>query len=280
MVTEKLMTYGTFVRINGLDIHAWEMGIGSPILLIHGFMGTTCDWRFNVPRLSKRFSVHAFDLTGFGYSEKPLDFNYTSDGYADFVRAFLIARNIRKAVLAGNSLGGQIALKTCLKYPDSVAGLVLIDSGSYPGSVQSPVIRSIKIPVVGELIMALVSRTAVKAMLRTVIFHDGSFATDDVIDYYYKVYKTVNARRIPPIVVRNMVKDEPRISAALSEIKCPTLVLWGAQDRVISPLRAKSFTRDIINASALIIDHAGHMPQVEKAETVNNAIIDFVTKHC
>jgi pimeloyl-ACP methyl ester carboxylesterase len=173
-------------------------------------------------------------------------------------------------------MGGQIALMTCLKYPDRVTGLVLIDSGGYPQSMEFLPFKLLEIPVIGEISMALINRTIIQTMLKRGIYFDGSFATDEVITNYCNVYGTVNARRMPPIIMRTIVKDEEYIASHLNNIKCPALIIWGAEDRVISSLRAEMFRRDISNASVVILPQAGHMPQIEKSKAVNKALIDFL----
>jgi pimeloyl-ACP methyl ester carboxylesterase len=268
---------GTFIKINGLNIHVLAAGNGMPVVLIHGFMGMAYDWRFNIRQLGKHFSVYALDLPGFGYSDKPLTFDYTSNGYAEFIASFLDAYRIERAVLVGNSMGGQIALMSCLRYPERVARLVLIDSGGYPQSVEFLPFKLLKVPVIGEISMALVNRTIIKIILSKGIYFDGSFATDGVINNYHRVYGTANARKMPPIIMRSVMKDEAYITSHLNGIKCPTLIIWGAEDRVISPSRAEMFRRDISGASVVMISQAGHMPQVEKSKTVNKAVIDFLT---
>lgn len=275
---EELAKYGSFIRINGVNSHVWEMGSGIPLVFIHGFMGAAYDWRFNIPELGKHFAVKAFDLPGFGYSDKPLDFPYSSEGYADFVKAYLDECSIKKAVLVGNSIGGQIALGTCLKYSDRVSALILIDSGGYPGSMRLLLFRLLKIKIIGALMMSLITRSAVRYVLMNDILRDGSIVTDDAINYYYNVYKTADARKIPPVVVRNMIKDERCIYSKLNEIKCPTLVIWGAQDKVIPPYYAELFKEEISTAKLMIVEDAGHMPHVDKAKVVNDAVIDFVNK--
>jgi pimeloyl-ACP methyl ester carboxylesterase len=268
---------GNFRKINNLNIHVLAVGNGTPVVLIHGFMGMAYDWRFNIRELGKHFSVYALDLPGFGYSDKPLNYDYTSNGYAEFIASFLNAYRIERAVLVGNSMGGQIALMAGLKYPDRVTGLVLIDSGGYPHSVEFLPFKLLEVPVIGEISMALINRTIIKIMLKRDIYFDGSFATDEVINNYHNVYGTVNARKMPPTIMRKIMKDEEYIASNLENIKCPTLIIWGAADRVISPSRAEMFRIDISGASTLIIPQAGHMPQIEKSEVVNKAVIDFLT---
>jgi len=272
------MQRGTFKKINGLNIHVLNAGNGLPVVLVHGYMGMAYDWRYNIKELGQHFSVYALDLPGFGYSEKPLTFDYTSNGYAEFIISFLDTYRIKRAVLVGNSMGGQIVLMACLKYPERVAGLVLIDSGGYPQSVQFVPFKILKVPVIGEISMALVSRTVIRTMLRRGIYFKSSFVTDEVIDNYYSVYCTVNARKMPPVIMRSVMKDEAGIILHLDEINCPTLIIWGAEDRVISPAKAEMFHRDIKDASLLMVPGAGHMPQVEKSRTVNRALIGFMSK--
>jgi pimeloyl-ACP methyl ester carboxylesterase len=275
---EELLKYGSFTRINGLNSHVWEVGSGISLVFIHGFMGAAYDWRFNIPELGKHFAVKAFDLPGFGYSDKPLDFPYSSEGYADFVKAYLDGCSIKKAVMVGNSMGGQIALGTCLKYPDRVSALILVDSGGYPGSVRLLLFRLLKNPILGMVMMSVITPSAFGYVLKNDILCNASLVTDETINYYYNVYKTANARKIPSVVVRNMIKDEHYIHSRFNEIKCPTLVIWGAQDKVIPPFYAELFKEELTNAKLMIVEAAGHMPQVDKAKVVNDAVIDFVNK--
>jgi len=266
---------GAFQDINGIKTHVCESGAGAPLILIHGFMGTYCDWRRNIPELARHFAVTAFDLPGFGYSDKPVDFPYTADSYASFLVALMDKLNISKATLVGNSLGGQIVLTACLKYPDRISSLVLIDSGGYPGSVKFPLFRLLKPPILGEVLMSMISPIAIRYTLRS-IFKDKSSVTGDIVSYYYNVYKTANARNVPPAVIRNVAANETEITERLKEINCPVLIVWGAQDKVIPVKYAHMFNQSITNSRLLIIDKAGHLPQIDKAENINQAIMDFL----
>ncbi len=270
--------YGTFSRVDNLNIHLLSAGQGTPVVLIHGFMGMAFDWRCSIPELGKRFSVYAMDLPGFGLSDKPLNFDYSSKGYAEFIGSFLDFFNIRRTVLVGNSMGGQIALMACLKYPDRVSALVLIDSGGYPQSVEFLFFKMLQVPVIGETSMALLDRNIIRIMLRKGIYYDDSQATDEIVNAYSAVYHTINARKTPPRVMRSIMRDEAYIASRLNEIKCRTLIIWGAEDKVIASSRAEMFHHDIRQSSVLTVREAGHMPQVEKPEIVNEAIIRFLSK--
>jgi len=228
---ESLVEYGCFANVGGHRIHIWEEGAGKPVVMIHGFTGTTYDWRNNFKELSGRFAVFALDLPGFGYSAKPLDFNYTPEGFADFVISYKDSRSIEDTVLVGHSMGGFIAVTACLKHPERVSRLILLDPGGNPRFLP---FRLMKLAIVGELLISLTYQFAVKETLKGVLY-DSSLVTSDAVDSYCNVYRTENAMITPLIVIRNLAKESPLSPEVLNHVRCPTLVIWGTNDKVIPP---------------------------------------------
>ena len=98
------------------------------MVLIHGFGSNTYTWRRNVDELGRRFRVFAIDLKGFGLTEKPKDGQYHLSAYTEHLLAFLDELKLEKPVLVGNSMGGAVALRLALLYPDRVGGIVLVDA--------------------------------------------------------------------------------------------------------------------------------------------------------
>ncbi len=278
-----LVDYGSFTTIDGLNIHVrvegLEKGNKTPIILIHGFTASLYTWRFNIEELGKEFPVYALDLPGFGYSDKPEDFQYDLDGYADFIVKFMDAMKIRRAILVGNSMGGGIAMKTALNHPERVAKLVLIDSIGYAEVKRRFLVFALmQYPVVGEILMSLNHRSVVERSLKGGPYYDTSFVTDDVVDSYYNVYKTEYARKVPLIVMKNLTKNYPFKEGDLKDIKAPTLVIWGSNDNLISVDVVENFTRDIKGSSAVVFPETGHMPQEEKSDLVNGLIKNFANE--
>jgi pimeloyl-ACP methyl ester carboxylesterase len=275
----ELVEYGSFTTIDGMNIHVWVKGSGTPVILVHGFTSNLFTWRFNTEELAKEFAVSALDLPGFGYSDKPLDFDYTLDGYADFIVSFMDAMKIRKAVLVGNSMGGGISLTTTLNYPDRVDKLVLVDSMGYPRGPDEKhflPFALMGIPTLGEILMSFNYRFVVEQSLKGGPYYDNSFVTDDVVDAYYDVYKTENAQKTPLLVIRNILSTEPLGEDVIKGVDVPTLIIWGENDNLIPARDAEYFARDIADSKAIVIPEAGHMPHEEKAELVNSLISDFV----
>jgi pimeloyl-ACP methyl ester carboxylesterase len=273
-----LVDSGTFKEIDGMQIHLEHEGSGPPIILIHGYTSNLITWRFNTRELAaKGFSVWALDLPGFGYSDKPKDFGYTLADYADFMAKFMDAEGIKKAVLVGNSMGGNIAIETYLKYPDRVERLVLIDSGGYPEEEGGFFLFNLmQYPVAGDILMSFNYRWVIKQSMLSGIYYDNKFVTDDVIDSYYKVYKTENGRKGPLWVGRAIDWSHDLTADMIKTIAVPTLVIWGKEDTLIPVTDADLFGRDIAGSRVIVIGEAGHMPHEEKAEIVNGLISDFV----
>lgn len=271
-----LVSYGTFEKVDGMEIHMEHEGTGTPVILIHGYTATVYTWRLNIRELGKRSSVWSLDLPGFGYSDKPRDFDYTLAGYADFMVKFMDAMGIKKAVLVGNSMGGGVAMETYLKYPDRVEKLVLIDSMGYPENEGFILFTLMKYSVIGEVLMSFNYRWVIRDSLMSGIYYNNAFVTDDVVDSYYNVYRTENGRKAPLWVGRRIDDATDLNTEKIKKITVPTLVIWGKEDTLIPVSHAEYFKRDIPGAEVRIIADAGHLPHEEHADVVNKLISDFI----
>jgi pimeloyl-ACP methyl ester carboxylesterase len=135
LLPHSLAKTGQFVSIGGIDTCYERHGSGPPLILTPAGGSHTSTWRFNIGALSSSHEVWTLDLPGSGYSDKPAAFPYTHQSYAEFVRDFMRTMGIPKSVVAGQSLGGAVALEFALDFPERTAGLVLIDAGGYPRGV-------------------------------------------------------------------------------------------------------------------------------------------------
>jgi pimeloyl-ACP methyl ester carboxylesterase len=219
--------------------------------------------------------VIAIDLKGFGFSGKP-DGDYSRRAQAVLVGHLLDFLKIDKAWLCGNSMGGEVALNFALMNPDRVDGLILIDSGGVkvPGS-GSLAPAYVKMPVVGRVLtgLALRSDKLVREGLEK-SFYDRAKVTDERVANYYRPLKTRNGQ-LAALRAR-LQADQFPIEADLDKIKLPTLIIWGAEDRLI-PIAAGQKMKSLIKGSELmVVENCGHLPQEEVPERVADEIITFV----
>ena len=115
------------VEVQGLPTRYLAAGEGPPLVLLHALGESALDWRWVLPALTRTYSVYAPDLPGFGDSAKPL-VDYSPTFFARFISGYLDALGLERAAVAGNSLGGLVALRLALSEPERVSALGLIDS--------------------------------------------------------------------------------------------------------------------------------------------------------
>lgn len=270
---------GHFVAVRGMDAYYERHGSGSPLVLIAPGGSHTSTWRFNVGALSLSHEVWTLDLPGSGYSDKLATFAYTHRSYAEFVRDFMTAVGIPKAVVAGQSLGGTVALEFALDFPERTAGLVLIDAGGYPHRGTPGVPRSMGYRTMDAILMSFSSYPKVVQSFFSYLYRDPTpFARDSAhVAEICAINRTPNARKAWYWMQRALHFDFalPDVSR-IKSVAVPTLILWGRDDRVVDVRTATRFQQDIAGSQLVVIDHAGHSVHEEKPEEVNRAIASFL----
>ena len=266
---------GKFIQIDSQNIRYLDAGSGTPLVFIHGFGSSIFSWRKNLGPISKHHRVCAPDLPGFGYSDKPLDADYTVDGYADFVIQFMDSLHIKKAVLVGHSLGGGIALLTSLKYPSRVQSLILLDTEAYP--IKPPLMLTVaKLPGIRSIIHRAIGEWVIRMSLKR-SYYDHGLISDRLVDEYYRPFLTENGKAAPIKVLQAMdfeqLKELPR---RYRRIRKKTLIIWGQEDRISRIHLAHKLKKDLRNSKLKIIPASGHLVHEEKPEVVNRAILNFV----
>jgi len=266
---------GKFIQIDSQNIRYLDAGSGTPLVFIHGFGSSIFSWRKNLDPLSKHHRVCAPDLPGFGYSDKPLNADYTIDAYADFIIQFMDKLQIKKAVLVGHSLGGGIALLTCLKYPSRVQSLILLDTEAYP--ITPPLMLTVaKLPGIRSIIHRAIGEWVIRISLKRSYF-DQALITDRLVDEYYQPFLTENGKIAPIKVLQAMDFEKLKVlPRRYRRIRKKTLIIWGEEDRISRLHLAHKLKKDLRYSKLKIIPASGHLVQEEKPAVVNHAILNFV----
>ena len=266
-----------FAEIDGVRIHYQEKGVGTPLVLLHGFTSSTYSWKDIFEPLSRTFRVIAVDLKGFGFSGKP-DGDYTRRAQAQLVAHLLDHLKIERAWLVGSSMGGEIALNVALANPQHLAGLILIDSAGVEvkgGSSLAP--AYVRIPFVGRALaaLALTSDKLVREGLEKSFFDDAKI-TNERVAHYYRPLRT-RGGQLAALRARTQAEQFP-VEQDLGRVNARTLIIWGAEDSVI-PLAAGRTMNSLIKTSKLvIIEKCGHLPQEEMPERVLDEVMSFIGK--
>ena len=185
------------------------------------------------------------------------------------------ALNIKQCVLAGNSLGGEIAWNFTLDQPGMVTKLVLIDAAGYPLHSKSVPIafRMARTPVVRNLLTYVTPRFIVRASVENV-FSDKQKVTDALVDRYYEL--TLRAGNRQALVDRLNAAADTSAYHQIKSIQQPTLVIWGANDLLIPLENAYLFHAALPNDTLIILDNSGHTPMEESPTESIKPVLEFL----
>ena len=262
------------IEINHTQIYC-EHAINDrpPLFLIHGFLASTYTFNRIIPLLAEDFSIVAFDLPGFGSSEKSTSFNYSFESYSQFVNDLMDYFQLDKVFIAGHSMGGQVALYTAKNFPDRVNKLVLLNSSGYLMRPAQKYVTASYLPFFPSFLMRYFKRIGAEKTLQNVLY-DHSLINQEMIDVYEKPFLKKDFYRS---LVRLIRQREGDLSPEqLRLIHQPTLLLWGKNDK-ITPLRTgKRLATDLPNATLKVYDQTGHLITDERPKEIVKEMKQFL----
>ena len=272
-----------FLAVNGLQVHVRDEGPRDdpvPLVLLHGTSASLHTWDGWVADLKGQRRVIRFDLPAFGLTGPDLQNDYTLEAYVRTVEGVVNAMGVKDFVLAGNSLGGQIAWATATALPQRVRQLILVDAAGYPMAPQSVPIgfRIARIPGLRRLAEVVLPRGVIQASLRNV-YGDPSKVTPELVDRYYELTLREGNRQALAYRFDQMLKvDIAKGMLAIRALRVPTLILWGGKDPLIPVENGHRFAADIVGSQLVVFDDLGHVPQEEDPQRTVQALRKFLLK--
>ncbi|MBD0388932.1 MAG: alpha/beta fold hydrolase [Nostoc sp. C3-bin3] len=273
------------IDVNGLNIRYLSGGNDDPpLVLLHGVGDSAVDWSWVIPTLGTKHRVIAVDFPGSGDSAKPKR-EYSLEFLTEFLANFLNALEIQRAVLVGNSLGGLIALRYALSNPERVPALVLVDSMGF-SQVVNPILSNLTLPLYGELAIAW-SKTPLGAKQRAWSRAALLFANPLQVPNTW-LAEQERLGLVPSFLEANLsilrsqlyVLGQKQIALeSLSQLKMPTLVVWGINDLVLPNYQAQDAVSRLTQGHLALIPNCGHLPQVERPKLFTDALNQFLACH-
>ena len=267
-----------FVQVMGMNAHLRDEGPRDdpqPIVLLHGTSASLHTWDGWTEALKGQRRVIRMDLPGFGLTGPMPDGDYRLTRYVEFVVALMDQLGVQQAVVAGNSFGGNLAWKLAVDHPARVSKLVLVDAAGYPYDAQSVPIgfKIAQIPALRPLMQNTLPRSMIESSVRNV-YGDPSKVTPELVDRYYEL--TLRAGNRAALGERFRQSPGGEFAAQIPQIKQPTLIIWGGQDRLIPPNNADQFRRDIAGSRVALFDGLGHVPHEEDPAATVAAVQAFL----
>lgn len=266
---------------SGVRLHYRDIGNkhGQVLMLLHGYSASSLDWQDWVERLGDRYRLILVDLPGHGLTEAPAGYEASIAGMVDCVAALFDALACR-AILVGNSMGGQVAWRTALDHPTRVAGLVLIGSTGWTderAATNKGVFRFLG-HAFGRFLLRHLDLTWIARRGLRSVFTDSRLVTPSMVRRYVDLARAPGHRDI--LTGLQMQGGEANQLARLRTLEIPTLIFAGANDELVPISDGRRFEQAIRNATLIVYPVVGHVPMQEipgqSAEDLHNWIMSHI----
>lgn len=264
-----------FVGVGGVQLRYREYGAraaGRPnILLIHGFANSLQSFRELAPRLTDCCYVVAIDMPGYGLSDKPERFDYHNRPQAETIVAAARALSLERPIYAGHSLGGAIALWAA-HLDRTASGLVLMNPGILTTGV--PKIVQITLPPLPRLAAKQFSNREFRANFLRKSYVNPAIVTEQVIDDVMLGSRAEGYLTGMTSLMKQYSEGEEL--ALLGQVRAPTLILWGNQDRNKLLSEANDLQHQIPESRLVRFAQAGHYVHEEAAGGCALALTEWI----
>jgi pimeloyl-ACP methyl ester carboxylesterase len=263
-------------RVNYVDIGSGDAG--PPVVFVHGLGGAWQNWLENLPRVAQERRALALDLPGFGRSEMPRS-DITISSYGRTVNHFCDSLGLDEVVLVGNSMGGFVTAETAIQYPSRAERLALVSAAgiSITNLYRRPAMTWGRVAAALGTYGAANTNTAIsrpglrQLALGFVIRHPTRIRTD-------LAWEQVHAARSEGFRDALDALLDYDFRPRLSEISCPTLIVWGEDDMLVPVEDADEFERTIPSARKVLMRDTGHVPMLERPVTFNETLMQFLAE--
>ena len=249
------------------EIYIEDTGSGYPLVLIHGFLGSSEMWEPQINYLSKYFRVITPNLPGFGKSKtiKSVDSIYLM---ANSVIEHLNKKKIEKFYLLGHSMGGMIAQEITTQLGNRITKLICYGTGpigNIPGRFET---------------MEETRKNLKKNGLKNTAYRIAKtwFIEEEKSKYFYLCEEAGKSTTIEAVDKALIAMKTWNGLENLKNIKNPTLIIWGNKDKAYNFNQVETLNKNIINSKLIVIEGCSHNAHLEKPTIFNKFVIDFLEK--
>ena len=268
-----------YFDINDHKLHYIDEGQGKTLLFIHGTPSWSFDFRNVIKTLKSNFRCIAIDHIGFGLSDKPKEYDYSTLNHSKTLEKFIIDSKLQDVTLVVHDFGGPIALNVAIQHPDLIKNLVILNSWLWSSKTDPDFIKLSKIlksPLLPFLYRYL---NFSPRFILPKSFGDKKIS-NSTLKQYTSPFANKTQRNGALAFARSLLNDQDWFEKlwnkrlAISQI--PTLFIWGMKDPVIKPHNLDKFLSGFPNSTVIRLETCGHFPQEEEPEVVTKSIIDFL----
>jgi pimeloyl-ACP methyl ester carboxylesterase len=265
-----------WVSVDGLRMRYLQAGSGPPLVLVHGLLGYSFSWRFNLSALARQATVYAPDLPGAGFSERSANMDCSMAGCAARLTHFLDRLGIANCDLLGTSHGGAIAMMVAERV--RVRRLILVAPVNPWSRHGRQVAIGLSLPVISGLFARCFPhmRFANGWVVRR-LYGDPGRISPGTVDGYSKPLQIHGSFEYPLNILRTWTHDLDSLRSIIPRIAAvPTLLVWGSEDRAVDPRSAEILRGHFQRCRLAILDGVGHLPYEEAPNEFNNIVMNFL----
>jgi haloalkane dehalogenase len=270
-----------YFDINGNKLHYIDEGKGEIFLFVHGTPSWSFDYRNIIKKLKEYYRCVAIDHIGFGLSDKPEHYDYSTQNHSNTLEKFVLEKQLTDITLVVHDFGGPIGLNFAMQYPEKIKNLVILNSWLWSSENDPDYIKLKKV---------------LKSPLLPFLYRYLNFSPKFILP------QSFGDKKLPKNLLKQYTKpfgDKSQRNGALSFAKSllndqnwfeelwnrrnaisgkPTLFLWGMKDSVIKSHNLEKFQSGFTNFKTVQLETSGHFPQEEQPEKIINTIFDFLNE--
>ena len=245
-----------------------------PLLLLHGWGGSSSYWRPTLAALGGDRHILAPELPGFGQSP-PLKGDASPHRMAELVIAFADAMGFTQFDLNGHSFTASVATYVAARYPDRVRRLVLTCMSTFRSERERRIVSQVHKILAVWMALRRPWMARVRPLYRTVgsRFFYRIPANDALLQEAVTDFLRMDQRTALETAAG---AGDPAINTSLAAIRCPTLVIGARQDNIMPPAGTPEVARLVPNSRLVWIDHCGHLPMIERPEEYHQVLRTFL----
>ena len=268
-----------FIEVDGMQVHVRILGEGEPVFLLHGSFASLHTWDAWQQAMSPYYQTISLDFPGHGLTGPDSLKRYGVKDYSELVHALAQKLKIEQYHVAGNSMGGAVAMQLASDFPGNVRSLNLIDAADAPAADRTLtdstapkksnsggawIFQVARHPVFSKLLLSCTPKFLF-ALNMEQVYGDDSKVTDEVTTRYYELMLREGNRQ----ATLDRLSQPRNSNIQFERLTMPSLILWGAEDTWIPVAQGKRLQQALPGSNLVILNGVGHVPMEESpTETV------------
>lgn len=268
-----------YISINGHRLHYIDEGEGDVLLFVHGTPSWSFDFRNVIKQLRGSYRCVAIDHIGFGLSDKPEHYDYSTINHSRTLEQFIRLQNLESITLVLHDFGGPIGLNYAINHAGNVRGLVVLNSWLWSAEGEPDFVRMKKI-LQSPLLPFLYRYLNFSPRFILPKSYGDSKLSAEMLKQYTSPFADRTQRNGALAFATSLLQDQQWFEQLWNKrdgvSTKPTLFVWGMKDPVIPPKYLDKFVSGFQNSTVCKIHSAGHFPQEEQPQKVAESIAEFM----